>query len=267
MFIFLLNVIWLKWNKTKRKRRRFLRLRDRWRVWIQIVGLILDQRSMAYSKSKVSRIESPKRRSSTAYRRSGPPLVWREGEMAEDKEATTSSLSQGLAPQDPEDPPKSPPNSPNSSTRKVHLSTWNFVIVKVIKELEVKLIIIIWLYDLEKLYELHFWTGLLCCSSELGVQEVYDWLVNHSLLLLTTILYIYFFLSRIKSNYTVIWVFLFMLCSVVLFPVAVTFLITWWFIQFVDGFFSPIYESLGVDIFGKAEITLLLLYSLNRIRS
>lgn len=41
--------------------------------------------------------------------------------MAEDKEATTSSLSQGLAPQDPEDPPKSPPTSPNSSTRKVRL--------------------------------------------------------------------------------------------------------------------------------------------------
>lgn len=41
--------------------------------------------------------------------------------------------------------------------------------------------------------------------------------------------------------------------SVVLFPVAVTFLITWWFIQFVDGFFSPIYENLGVDIFGKTE--------------
>jgi uncharacterized membrane protein len=43
--------------------------------------------------------------------------------------------------------------------------------------------------------------------------------------------------------------------SVVLFPVAVTFLITWWFIQFVDGFFSPIYENLGVDIFGLGFIT------------
>jgi uncharacterized membrane protein len=42
---------------------------------------------------------------------------------------------------------------------------------------------------------------------------------------------------------------------VVLFPVAVTFLITWWFIQFVDGFFSPIYENLGVDIFGLGFIT------------
>lgn len=39
-------------------------------------------------------------------------------------------------------------------------------------------------------------------------------------------------------------------CSVVLFPVAVTFFVTWWFIQFFDGFFSPIYERLGVEIFG-----------------
>ncbi|ANM59035.1 Protein LIKE COV 2 [Arabidopsis thaliana] len=47
----------------------------------------------------------------------------------------------------------------------------------------------------------------------------------------------------------------FMTGFVVLFPVAVTFLITWWFIQFVDGFFSPIYENLGVDIFGLGFIT------------
>lgn len=43
--------------------------------------------------------------------------------------------------------------------------------------------------------------------------------------------------------------------SVVLFPVAVTFFITWWFIQFVDGFFSPIYERLGIDIFGLGFVT------------
>lgn len=36
-----------------------------------------------------------------------------------------------------------------------------------------------------------------------------------------------------------------------LFPVAITFFVTWWFIQFVDGFFSPLYRQLGVDIFGK----------------
>jgi hypothetical protein len=41
------------------------------------------------------------------------------------------------------------------------------------------------------------------------------------------------------------------LCSVVLFPIAVTFFITWWFIQFVDGFFSPLYAKLGFDIFGN----------------
>lgn len=39
----------------------------------------------------------------------------------------------------------------------------------------------------------------------------------------------------------------------VLFPVAVTFLVTWWFIQFVDGFFSPLYAQLGIDIFGKSS--------------
>ncbi|KAK6246436.1 hypothetical protein SCA6_009526 [Theobroma cacao] len=50
----------------------------------------------------------------------------------------------------------------------------------------------------------------------------------------------------------------FMTGCVVLFPVAVTFLVTWWFIQFVDGFFSPIYARLGVDIFGLGFITSLL---------
>ncbi|XP_065623907.1 protein LIKE COV 2 [Quercus suber] len=45
---------------------------------------------------------------------------------------------------------------------------------------------------------------------------------------------------------------------VVLFPVAVTFFITWWFIQFVDGFFSPIYARLGIDLFGLGFITSLI---------
>lgn len=44
---------------------------------------------------------------------------------------------------------------------------------------------------------------------------------------------------------------MFLTCSVVLFPVAVTFLVTWWFFEFVDGFFSPIYAKLGIDILGK----------------
>ncbi|KAJ8771706.1 hypothetical protein K2173_026883 [Erythroxylum novogranatense] len=45
---------------------------------------------------------------------------------------------------------------------------------------------------------------------------------------------------------------------VVLFPVAVTFLVTWWFIEFVDGFFSPIYAKLGIDIFGLGFVTSML---------
>lgn len=36
----------------------------------------------------------------------------------------------------------------------------------------------------------------------------------------------------------------------ILFPIAITFYITWGFIHFVDGFFSPIYAHLGIDIFG-----------------
>ncbi|KAL3735486.1 hypothetical protein ACJRO7_024584 [Eucalyptus globulus] len=50
----------------------------------------------------------------------------------------------------------------------------------------------------------------------------------------------------------------FMTGCVVLFPVAVTFFITWWFIQFFDGFFSPIYERLGIDIFGLGFVTSLI---------
>ncbi|KAG6625971.1 protein LIKE COV 2-like isoform X1 [Carya illinoinensis] len=53
----------------------------------------------------------------------------------------------------------------------------------------------------------------------------------------------------------------FMTGCVVLFPVAVTFLFTWWFIQFVDGFFSPIYASLGVNIFGLGFVTSLIFIS------
>ncbi|KAL2553610.1 Protein LIKE COV 3 [Forsythia ovata] len=33
----------------------------------------------------------------------------------------------------------------------------------------------------------------------------------------------------------------FMTGCVILFPIAITFYITWWFIHLVDGFFSPIY--------------------------
>ncbi|XP_068651953.1 protein CONTINUOUS VASCULAR RING 1-like [Aristolochia californica] len=47
----------------------------------------------------------------------------------------------------------------------------------------------------------------------------------------------------------------FMTGIVILFPIAITFYVTWWFIHFVDGFFSPIYEQLGINIFGLGFIT------------
>ncbi|KAM0832898.1 hypothetical protein ACQ4PT_064612 [Festuca glaucescens] len=47
----------------------------------------------------------------------------------------------------------------------------------------------------------------------------------------------------------------FMTGCVVIFPIAVTFFITWWFIRFFDGFFSPLYAKLGVDIFGLGFVT------------
>ncbi|KAI3733087.1 hypothetical protein L1987_64304 [Smallanthus sonchifolius] len=50
----------------------------------------------------------------------------------------------------------------------------------------------------------------------------------------------------------------FMTGCVVLFPVAVTFFVTWWIVQFFDGFFSPIYERLGVEIFGLGFLTSLI---------
>ncbi|KAD3067903.1 hypothetical protein E3N88_35783 [Mikania micrantha] len=47
----------------------------------------------------------------------------------------------------------------------------------------------------------------------------------------------------------------FMTGCVILLPMTVTFYITWWFIHFVDGFFSPIYDQLGINIFGLGFIT------------
>lgn len=47
----------------------------------------------------------------------------------------------------------------------------------------------------------------------------------------------------------------FMTGCVILLPMAITFYITWWFIHFVDGFFSPIYAHLGIDIFGLGFVT------------
>eukprot|EP00891_Asterochloris_glomerata_P001322 jgi/Astpho2/1322/e_gw1.00024.31.1_t len=42
----------------------------------------------------------------------------------------------------------------------------------------------------------------------------------------------------------------------VLFPMVVTVYITWWFLQFFDNFFSPIYKSMfGIHIFGLGFLT------------
>ncbi|KAF2293143.1 hypothetical protein GH714_037911 [Hevea brasiliensis] len=60
--------------------------------------------------------------------------------------------------------------------------------------------------------------GLLLCSPKLGLKEVYDW----------------------------------MCCT---FPHSGDIFITWWLVQFVDGFFSPIYERLGIDVFGLGFVT------------
>ncbi|XP_068658516.1 protein LIKE COV 2-like [Aristolochia californica] len=50
----------------------------------------------------------------------------------------------------------------------------------------------------------------------------------------------------------------FMTGCVVLLPVAITFFITWWFVQFVDSFFSPLYARLGINIFGLGFVTSLI---------
>ncbi|TYI83248.1 hypothetical protein E1A91_D05G279500v1 [Gossypium mustelinum] len=42
----------------------------------------------------------------------------------------------------------------------------------------------------------------------------------------------------------------FMTGCVILFPLAITFYVTWGFIHLVDGFFSPVYDHLGINIFG-----------------
>ncbi|WOK95585.1 protein LIKE COV 1-like [Canna indica] len=42
---------------------------------------------------------------------------------------------------------------------------------------------------------------------------------------------------------------------VILLPIAITFYTTWWFISFVDGFFSPIYTHLGINVFGLGFLT------------
>ncbi|XP_075499627.1 protein LIKE COV 3-like [Primulina tabacum] len=47
----------------------------------------------------------------------------------------------------------------------------------------------------------------------------------------------------------------FMTGCVILLPIAITFYFTWWFIHFVDGFFSPVYSHLGINSFGLGFVT------------
>ncbi|KAJ3675644.1 hypothetical protein LUZ60_004686 [Juncus effusus] len=47
----------------------------------------------------------------------------------------------------------------------------------------------------------------------------------------------------------------FMSGCVILFPIAITFYTTWWFISFFDGFFSPIYAHLEIRVFGIGFVT------------
>ncbi|KAJ8499275.1 hypothetical protein OPV22_009827 [Ensete ventricosum] len=47
----------------------------------------------------------------------------------------------------------------------------------------------------------------------------------------------------------------FMTGCVILLPIAITFYTTWWFFSFVDGFFSPIYAHLGINVFGLGFVT------------
>ncbi|CAL5205920.1 unnamed protein product [Lathyrus oleraceus] len=47
----------------------------------------------------------------------------------------------------------------------------------------------------------------------------------------------------------------FMTGCVILLPIAITFYVTWGFVRFVDGFFSPIYNHLGINIFGLGFVT------------
>lgn len=49
--------------------------------------------------------------------------------------------------------------------------------------------------------------------------------------------------------------------SVILLPIAITFCVTWWFISFVDGFFSPIYAHLGINVFGWCIVFSYLLHT------
>ncbi|KAG5612384.1 hypothetical protein H5410_023665 [Solanum commersonii] len=57
--------------------------------------------------------------------------------------------------------------------------------------------------------------------------------------------------SSPSSHHSAKEVFSLYLFIVILFPIAITFYLTWKLINFVDGFFSPIYNHLGIDVFGQ----------------
>ncbi|XP_050134555.1 protein CONTINUOUS VASCULAR RING 1-like [Malus sylvestris] len=42
----------------------------------------------------------------------------------------------------------------------------------------------------------------------------------------------------------------------VLFPIAITFYIAWWYIHFVNSFFFPIHAQLGINIFGPGFVNM-----------
>ncbi|KVH98610.1 Protein of unknown function DUF502 [Cynara cardunculus var. scolymus] len=156
--------------------------------------------------------------------------------MAEgSKEPTTSSVSQhDIIVEDTEDSVKSPPNSPNSSTRKLvefeysGAKDWfgfseivNYRFMKA-KYLEIKGIN-------KKCLIFSNWN---VDGNSKGEEK-----------------------RKRNKKKTLL---LYHHWDVVLFPVAVTFFITWWIVQFFDGFFSPIYERLGVEIFGLGFLTSLI---------
>lgn len=148
--------------------------------------------------------------------------------MAEDKESTSTSLSQGLTrhDSDPDDIPKSPPSSPNSSTRKV----------KFVFALES----LLWLNKSLRLIDLCFdWSGLLCCSSELGFEEVHDWMVM-SLESFSSSFFFFAFLFlfyQIYFPFGITWLEMVKLqCGSLssccyLFSYLVVYPICWWFLQ------------------------------------
>ncbi|KAJ9560823.1 hypothetical protein OSB04_005983 [Centaurea solstitialis] len=161
--------------------------------------------------------------------------------MAEgSKESTSSTVSQhDIIVEDTEDTVKSPPNSPNSSTRKKksNLSIYFKSKFKRSKHSQKSL-------TPQKRLTPHSLEAapqrlrLKPCPGPGGVSLISG------------------FGPPRGACYAVLqsWVSKkFMTGCVVLFPVAVTFFITWWIVQFFDGFFSPIYERLGVEIFGESS--------------